>query len=150
VERLSSSHNIDFLAIFERCHSRDGAVYWTRRRSRYGHIVFVPTDRTDPECYVSPSINATELRRAFLSFHTAIRQFRDKKKHEVLNIDLLAIYLRQDYRWMKDWTWWRLVEHQDAEDDINVERMTKEKKERKKRDGEEAGKRAKRRMSFAL
>jgi hypothetical protein len=51
---------------------------------------------------------------------------------------------------MKDWTWWRLVEHQDAEDDIDVERMTKEKKARKKRDEEEAGKRARRRMSFAL
>jgi hypothetical protein len=44
---------------------------------------------------------------------------------------------------MENWTWRQLVEHQNAEDDLGVERMKKEKKARKKRKSEEAGKRPK-------
>jgi cbb3-type cytochrome oxidase cytochrome c subunit len=30
---------------------------------------------------------------------------KKKKKHQVLNIDILAVYLQQDHRWMCNWTW---------------------------------------------
>jgi hypothetical protein len=51
---------------------------------------------------------------------------------------------------MENWTWRQLVEHQNAEGDLGVERMKKETKARKKRKGEEAGKRPKRRSSIVL
>jgi hypothetical protein len=136
------------MVVIECTHAVGGAVYWTRRGGKEGHMIFVPTDRADPDCYVSPSINATMLRKDFLSLHTATRQFRNERKHQVLNIDLLVIYLRLDYRWMAKWKWRRLVDHRNAEDDLGVERMKKEKKVRRKKDDEMAEKRPKRRSSF--
>jgi hypothetical protein len=83
--------------------------------------------------------------------YTVSPHVRGKKRHDVLNIDLLAVYLRQNYRWMGNWTWRRLIEHQKAEDDIDVEKIKKEKKARREREDEEAGERVRRRRdSFAL
>ena len=146
----ATSSNFHFGFFLMRSHAVEGALYWTRRTGKDGCIIFVPTDRDEPDYYVWPTINVTMLRKTFLSIHTATRQFHDERKHQVLNIDLLATYLRLDYRWMENWTWRHLVEHQNAEDDMRVERMKKEKKSRKKKDDEEAGKRPKRRSSIAL
>ena len=136
------------MAIVKRTHAVDGAVYWTRRTCKNGYIIFIPTDRDDSDCHVSPDVSATMLRKAFLSLHSATRQFRDEKRLQVLNIDLLAIYLRLDYRWMERWTWKRLSGQRNAEDDLGVERMKREKRERKRRDDEGLEKKVKRRASF--